>query len=97
MEWVSQFDTEDRAQRSTARVYPCEGNPRLMREDGDTYREYWGRVDVGDHLGTVVESESSLRVEIGPCAIALNRVGSRVVGTLYTFDGAEWSEQLSVG
>lgn len=95
MEWVSQFDTEDRAQRSAARVYPCEGNPRLMREDGETYTEYWGRMDVGDELGTVADSESSLRLEIGAYAITLERVGSRTIGTFCTFDGSEWTSQLS--
>jgi hypothetical protein len=95
MEWVSQFDTEDRDRRSAARVYPCEGNPRLMREDGDTYTEYWGRMDVGDELGAVAESESSLRVEIGAYAITLERVGSRTIGTFYTSNGSEWTAQLS--
>lgn len=96
MEWVNRFDTEDRAEAlDLARLYPCAGNPRVMREDGDTYTEYWGRMDVGDELGMVAESESSLRVQIDAYAITLERVGSRTIGTFSTSDGSEWTARLS--
>lgn len=96
MEWVNRFDTEDRAGAlDLARLYPCAGNPRVMREDGDTYTEYWGRMDVGDELGMVAESESSLRVQIDAYAITLERVGSRTIGTFSTSDGSEWTARLS--
>ncbi len=95
MEWVSRFDTEDRSERSSAHVYPCEGNPRLMREDGDAYTEYWGRMDVGDEPGRVAESGSSLRVQVGEYAVTLERVGSRTVGTLFTCDGSAWIARLT--
>jgi hypothetical protein len=96
MEWVNRFDTEDRAGAlDLARLYPCEGNPRVMRENGDTYTEYWGRMDFGDEPGAVSESESCLRVQIGAYAITLERVGLRTIGTFSTFDGSEWTARLS--
>lgn len=96
MEWVNRFDTEDRAGAlDRARLCPCQGNPRVLREDGDTYTEYWGRMDVGDEPGTVAESASSLRVQIGAYAITVARIGSRTVGTFFTFDGYAWTARLS--
>lgn len=96
MEWVNSFDTEDRAGAlDLARLRPCEGNPRVLREDGAAYTEYWGRMDVGDVLGTVAESESCLRVQIGVYAITLERSESRTVGTFFTYDGSEWTARLS--
>lgn len=95
MEWVSGFDTEDRPPRSAARICPCEGNPRVMREDGDGYTEYWGRVDVGEPIAEVRETPSSLRLEVGTYAITLRRVAGGVVGALFTLDGSEWTMRLS--
>jgi hypothetical protein len=95
MEWVCRLDSEDRDPRSSARVTPCEGNPRIMREDGEDYTEYWGRMDLGDEPGTVTQSGSAMRVQAGDYAVVVERHGERVVGTLSVFDGAEWRDLLS--
>jgi hypothetical protein len=95
MEWVCRLDSEERDPRSSARVTPCEGNPRIMREDGAAYTEYWGRMDHGDEPGAVAVSDSAVCVQVGRYAITVERQEQRVVGALSILDEEEWRVLLA--